>query len=227
MRARGQALRVGRHTRTRRAALGTQGWRRDRSRRHGRIRSCHGQQLQRRAQAARDLLPRWRGARGGQARELRRPDRPRRGLGGVRALPADRFNIGLLGYGTVGSAFATLLEERAGEIERFNERRPVISGVLTRARGSFEEILAGADLLVELMGGIEPAREYLLTAMRAGKDVVSANKALLSQHGEELFETARERGVRLRFEAAVAGVVTVVRVIGETLSATPIEGVYG
>ena len=142
-------------------------------------------------------------------------------------MAADRFNIGLLGFGTVGSAFAQLLEERAGEIERFNERRPVISGVLTRARGSFEEILAGSDLLVELMGGIEPAREYLLTAMRSGKDVVSANKQLLSQHGEELFETARERGVRLRFEAAVAGVVPVVRVLEESLSATPIERVHG
>ena len=140
---------------------------------------------------------------------------------------ADRFNIGLLGHGTVGSAFAVLLAERAGEIERFNERRPVISGVLTRARGSFEEILAEADLLVELMGGIEPAREYLLTALRAGKDVVSANKQLLSQHGEELFETARERGVRLRFEAAVAGVVPVVRLLEESLSATPIERVSG
>jgi homoserine dehydrogenase len=140
---------------------------------------------------------------------------------------ADRFNIGLLGHGTVGSAFAVLLEERAGEIERFNERQPVISGVLTRTHGSFEQILAGADLLVELMGGIEPAREYLLAAMRVGKDVVTANKQLLSQHGEELFETARERGVRLRFEAAVAGVVPVVRVLEESLSATPIERVSG
>jgi homoserine dehydrogenase len=137
------------------------------------------------------------------------------------------FQVGLLGHGTVGAAFAVLLEERAGEIERFNGRRPVLSGVLTRTRGSFEEILAGADLLVELIGGIEPAREYLLTAMRAGKDVVSANKQLLSQHGEELFETAREYGVRLRFEAAVAGVVPVVRVLEESLSATPIERIHG
>jgi homoserine dehydrogenase len=142
-------------------------------------------------------------------------------------VPADRFNIGLLGHGTVGSAFAALLEERAAEIERFNERRPVISGVLTRTQGNFEEILAGADLLVELMGGIEPAREYLLQALHAGKDVVSANKLLLSQHGEELFETAREHGVRLRFEAAVAGVVPVVRVLEESLSATPIERIHG
>ena len=137
------------------------------------------------------------------------------------------FRVGLLGHGTVGSAFVVLLEQRADEIERFNGRRPVLSGLLTRTQGDFEQILAGSDLLVELMGGIEPAREYLLKALRAGKDVVSANKQLLSQHGEELFETARERGVRLRFEAAVAGVVPVVRVLEESLSATPIERIHG
>jgi homoserine dehydrogenase len=137
------------------------------------------------------------------------------------------FKVGLLGHGTVGSAFAELLDERAGEIERFNGRRPVITGVLTRTRGNFEEILAGSDLLVEVMGGIEPAREYLLTAMRDGKHIVSANKQLLSQHGEELFETAREHDVRLRFEAAVAGAVPVVRVLEESLSATPIERIHG
>ena len=141
--------------------------------------------------------------------------------------PVEPFRVGLLGLGTVGAAFARLLEERADEIERFNGRRPEICGVLTRTRGDFEEILAEADLLVELIGGIEPAREYLLTAMRSGKDVVSANKQLLSQHGEELFETARQHGVRLRFEAAVAGVVPVVRVLEESLSATPIERVHG
>jgi homoserine dehydrogenase len=140
---------------------------------------------------------------------------------------AEPFRVGLLGHGTVGSAFAALLAERAGEIERFNGRQPVISGVLTRTRGSFKEILDGCELIVELMGGIEPARGHLLAAMRAGKDVVTANKQLLSQHGEELFETAREKGVRLRFEAAVAGAVPVVRVLEESLSATPIERVHG
>jgi homoserine dehydrogenase len=137
------------------------------------------------------------------------------------------FKVGLLGYGTVGGAFAELLDERADEIERFNGRRPVIVGVLTRSRGDFEQILADSDLLVEVMGGIEPAREYLLRAMRAGRHVVSANKQLLSQHGEELFETAREHDVRLRFEAAVAGAVPVVRVLEESLSATPIERIHG
>ena len=137
------------------------------------------------------------------------------------------FRVGLLGHGTVGAAFATLLAERADEIERFNGRRPVLAGVLTRSSGDFHEILADADLIVEVMGGIDPAREYIMRAIRAGRDVVSANKQLLSQYGEELFEEAREQGVKLRFEAAVAGVVPVVRVLEESLSATPIERIHG
>jgi homoserine dehydrogenase len=142
-------------------------------------------------------------------------------------MPDADFKVGLLGHGNVGAAFAALLDERAAEIERFNGRTPVISGVLTRTKGDFEEILSGCDLLVELIGGIEPARGYVLRALRAGKHVVSANKQLLSQHGEELFEAARERDVRLRFEAAVAGAVPVVRVLEESLSATPIERIHG
>ena len=137
------------------------------------------------------------------------------------------FRVGLLGHGNVGGAFAPLLEQRAGEIERMNGRRPVLSGVLTRSRGDFEEILENSELLVEVMGGIEPDRGYLLRAMQAGRHVVSANKQLLSQHGEELYEAAREHDVRLRFEAAVAGAVPVVRVLEESLSATPIERIHG
>ena len=146
---------------------------------------------------------------------------------GERRVARAPFKVGLLGHGTVGGAFAELLDERADEIERFNGRRPVITGVLTRSRGDFAQILADSDLLVEVMGGVEPAREYLLEAMRDGRHVVSANKQLLSQHGEELFETARANDVRLRFEAAVAGAVPVVRVLEESLSATPIERIHG
>ncbi len=105
--------------------------------------------------------------------------------------------------------------------------RPELAGVLTRSRGDFEEILAGSDLVVELIGGIEPARAYVLRAMRAGRHVVSANKQLLSQHGEELWATAREHGVQLRFEGAVAGVVPVIRVLQESLAAARVERVHG
>src|SRR2546422_3351257 len=117
---------------------------------------------------------------------------------------ADSYRVGLLGHGTVGSAFDSLLTERADAIAAATGRRPQLSGVLTRTRGSFDEILAQADAVVELIGGIEPAREYVLDAINAGKPVVTANKQLLSQHGDELFSAARKAGVQLRYEAAVA-----------------------
>ena len=99
--------------------------------------------------------------------------------------------------------------------------------MLTRSRGDFEEILAGSDLVVEVMGGLDPARDYVLRAMAAGKHVVTANKQLLSQHGEELWAAAREHGVQLRFEAAVAGVVPVIRVLQESLAAAHVDRLHG
>src|SRR3954451_23703497 len=88
--------------------------------------------------------------------------------------------IGLLGRGTVGGAFAELLEARAGSVEAATGRRPEISGGLTREGGDFAGILAGSDLIVELIGGTEPARDYVLEALRAGRPVVTANKQLLA-----------------------------------------------
>ncbi|MEA2177329.1 MAG: homoserine dehydrogenase, partial [Solirubrobacteraceae bacterium] len=140
---------------------------------------------------------------------------------------AQPFRVGLLGHGTVGSAFATLLASRAAQIELTTGLRPELAGVLTRSRGTFEEILEASDLVVEVIGGVEPARDYVLRAMRAGRHVVTANKQLLSLHGEELWGAARENGVQLRFEAAVAGVVPVIRVLQESLAAAHVERVHG
>ena len=140
---------------------------------------------------------------------------------------AGTYRVGLLGHGTVGSAFAELLEQRADSIVPITGLRPRISGVLTRSRGDFEEILAGSDLIVEVMGGLDPARDYVLRAMAAGKHVVTANKQLLSQHGEELWACARENDVQLRFEAAVAGVVPVIRVLQESLAAAHVDRLHG
>ena len=142
-------------------------------------------------------------------------------------MTAEPFRIGLLGHGTVGSAFAELLAERAGAIEAEVGLRPELAGVLTRSRGDFDDLLERSDLIVELMGGIEPAREYVLRALAAGRHVVTANKQLLSQHGEEVFDAARGGGVQLRFEGAVAGVVPAIRVMAETLAAAHIERVHG
>src|SRR4051794_6801820 len=140
---------------------------------------------------------------------------------------SEPIRIGLLGRGTVGGAFAELVEARAEAVEAATGRRPEISGVLTREGGDFGEILAGSDLIVELIGGTDPARGYVLDALRAKRPVVTANKQLLAQHGEELFDVAREAGVQLRFEAAVAGVIPIVRVIQESFGVTEIAKVFG
>jgi len=140
---------------------------------------------------------------------------------------ADGFKIGLLGHGTVGAAFAALLDERVEVVEEVVGRRPEITGVLTRSRGDFDDILERSDVIVELIGGSEPAADYLLRALAAGKPVVTANKQLLSERGEELYAAAHEHGVELRFEAAVGGVVPAIRVIGETLAVSRIERVHG
>ena len=139
----------------------------------------------------------------------------------------DSFRVGLLGHGTVGGAFDTLLSERADAIAAATGRRPELAGVLTRSRGSFDDILESSDAVVELIGGIEPARTYALRALEAGKPVVTANKQLLSQHGDELFAAARASGTQLRYEAAVAGVVPVIRVMRESFAGAHIEKVHG
>jgi homoserine dehydrogenase len=140
---------------------------------------------------------------------------------------SEPIRIGLLGRGTVGAAFADLVEQRADAVEEATGRRPEIGGVLTRSDGQAEQIIESSDLVVELMGGTDPARDYVLEALRGGKPVVTANKQLLAQHGDELFEVARDAGVQLRFEAAVAGVIPVIRVIQESFGAAEIEKVFG
>ena len=129
----------------------------------------------------------------------------------------DPLRIGLLGRGTVGSAFETLIAERAEAFAAATGRSPEIVGVL----------LESSEVIVELIGGTDPARDYVLRALRAGRHVVTANKQLVAQHGDELFEAASAAGVQLRFEAAVAGVIPVVRVIQESLVATENTKVFG
>ncbi len=140
---------------------------------------------------------------------------------------SEPVRIGLLGRGTVGAAFAGLLGERADAVEATTGRRPELAGTLSRSEGDFSEILACSDVIVELIGGTDPARGYVIDALRAGKPVVTANKQLLAQHGDELFGIAREAGVQLRFEAAVAGVIPIVRTIQESFGVTEVDKVFG
>src|SRR3954468_1691187 len=140
---------------------------------------------------------------------------------------ADTVNVGILGRGTVGGAFRRLLNERADMVEEVSGRRPRVSGVLSRKQGDFDRILSRSDIVVELIGGVDPALEYVTRALLEGKDVVTANKQLIAQHGEELVAAARKGGAPLRFEGAVAGAIPVIRVVQESLGAIPIEKVFG
>ncbi len=140
---------------------------------------------------------------------------------------AETVKVGILGRGTVGGAFRKLLGERADMVEEVSGRRPEVAGVLSSQDGNFDEILADSEIVVELIGGIDPAFDYVTRALREGKHVVTANKQLIAQHGEQLVAAAREGGAQLRFEAAVAGAIPVIRVVQESLGAIPIEKVFG
>lgn len=140
---------------------------------------------------------------------------------------SETLKIGLLGHGTVGGAFDELVSGREVAIKSAIGRPAEISGVLTTSIGDFDEILAGSDVIVELMGGTDTARDHVLAALNAGKPVITANKQLLAQHGAELFAAAETAGVQLRFEAAIAAVVPVVRVVQESFGTVEFTKVSG
>ena len=142
--------------------------------------------------------------------------------------------VGLLGCGNVGAALARLLLNDAGHIAERTGMRLELAAVavrsLTKARDvpGVEPLLttdaAGVvndpsiDVVVEVMGGIPPARDLMLAALHNRKPVVSANKELLANHGGELWETASASGVDLLFEAAVAGGIPLIRALRESLA---------
>jgi homoserine dehydrogenase len=151
--------------------------------------------------------------------------------------------IGLLGFGTVGTGVVRLLERHAAGLRKRLGRGIRIGRIAVRdprrARSvSFDRKLLttearslvddpAIDIVVELMGGLEPARSLVLAAIDAGKDVVTANKALLARHGREVFEAAERRGVRLGFEGSVAGGVPIIRTLKEALAGDRNRSIYG
>jgi homoserine dehydrogenase len=90
-----------------------------------------------------------------------------------------------------------------------------------------ESLILGADIVIEVMGGIEPARTYILQALNSGSDVITANKALLATHGTELFDTAEQVGAQLYFEAAVAGAIPIIRPLRESLAGDKVNRIMG
>jgi homoserine dehydrogenase len=148
--------------------------------------------------------------------------------------------VGLLGLGTVGSGVARLLLEEGERIARRSGRRVEVKWALVRdpersRPGPFpaERIITDVrrilddpevSIVVEMMGGVRPTLEILLEALARGKDVVTANKALLADHGPELFAQARRYGRSIAFEASVAGGIPIVQAIGLGLAANQVQG---
>jgi len=154
-----------------------------------------------------------------------------------------RIGVGLIGFGTVGSGVVKLLRQNADlltrrlgvplEIVKVADQDTRRDRGVTLAPGVLvtqaQEVLTHpeVDVVVELIGGLEPAKQFILTAMAKGKHVVTANKALLAAAGEELFAAAAEHGVDFEFEGAVGGGIPIIRALKEGLSANRIESIYG
>lgn len=157
------------------------------------------------------------------------------------AASRDVVRIALLGAGTVGAEVARILLTRPQDLAHRIGARPELVGVAVRdldAQRSQEiprallttdadALIDSADAVVELTGGIEPARTRILRALEAGKPVVTGNKALLAQHGAELHAAAAASDTTLNYEAAVAGAIPIVRPVLESLSGDRIQRVLG
>ncbi|KQO82648.1 MULTISPECIES: homoserine dehydrogenase [unclassified Frigoribacterium] len=149
--------------------------------------------------------------------------------------------VALLGAGSVGSQVARLLLEQADDLAGRAGAGLELVGIGVRdvdARRDvdlprellttdIESLILGADIVVELMGGIEPARSYVLKALGSGADVVTGNKALLASHGPELFEAAEQVGAQLYYEAAVAGAIPIIRPLRDSLAGDRIVRIMG
>jgi homoserine dehydrogenase len=155
------------------------------------------------------------------------------------------MRVGLLGLGTVGRGTWTVLNRNAEEISRRAGRPIRITRIATRTPENARALLQGTDsvevnadvdalvrspdvdIVLELIGGIEPARSLMLQAIALGKHVVTANKALLAAHGNEIFAAAQKAGVMVAFEAAVAGGIPIIKALREGLTANRIEWIAG
>ncbi|MBI4844274.1 MAG: homoserine dehydrogenase [Nitrospirae bacterium] len=153
------------------------------------------------------------------------------------------INVGIIGFGTVGTGTARILLNNRSEIERrigFPVVLKRIADINVRAdRGiglpggmlvSDVSLLINdpeIDIIVELIGGIHPAKEFILSALKKGKHAVTANKALLATEGSALFEAAKKNNVSIGFEAAVAGGIPIIKVVRESLAGDRIKSVYG
>ena len=155
----------------------------------------------------------------------------------------DNVNVGIIGFGTVGAGTAKILLKRRKELEKklgfpvtlkniadldvkSDRGIKLPKGILIK---DSEQILndPDIDIVVELIGGIHPAKEIIIKALKSGKHIVTANKALLAEKGKVIFETAVKNKVELWFEASVAGSIPIIKIVRESLIGNRIYNIYG
>ncbi|MQY77326.1 MAG: homoserine dehydrogenase, partial [Spirochaeta sp.] len=154
----------------------------------------------------------------------------------------ERIRIGLIGYGTVGSSLYQLIAKNGDSFKRrlgvdvrvarigvkdMSKKREYAPGNIFSQ--GFNDIIEDPEIsiIIELIGGVEIPYKLIRQALSKGKQVITANKALLAEHGEELFKLARENGARLKFEAAVGGGIPIIKVIRESLIGNRITRISG
>ncbi len=151
------------------------------------------------------------------------------------------LRVAILGGGSVGAQVAALLIEHGDELAARTGAGLELVGVAVRnvdakrdtdipkhlITTDAESLILGSDIVVELIGGIEPARSYILQALNSGADVITANKAVLANHGPELFEAAEQVGAQLYYEAAVGGAIPIIRPLRDSLAGDRVKRILG
>ena len=147
------------------------------------------------------------------------------------------IRIGLLGAGSVGSQVARLLIENREELAKRVGAELELVGIAVRNKNAkrdadlpkelitedAESVILGSDIVIELAGGIEPAKTWIKMALNAGADVITANKALIAAHGSELTALAQQFGAQLYYEAAVGGAIPIIRPLRASLAGDKIN----
>src|SRR5580658_8453226 len=163
-------------------------------------------------------------------------------MSGYEDKPGKVLRVALLGCGVVGTQVARLLAEQADDLAERTGARLELAGIAVRRiaqpRPGVDTALLttdamglatrpDVDIVIEVIGGIQPAHSLILAAMKNGKSVVSANKALLAEHGEQIHRVARDYGADLYYEAAVAGAIPILRPLRESLAGDTVHRVMG
>ncbi len=154
-----------------------------------------------------------------------------------------KVKIGLIGFGTIGGGVVKALADRSSLIKKKREvsleivriadkdlkRKRPVKVPKAKLTTNVNKVLndPDIDIIVELIGGIHPAKKFVMEALKGGKHVVTANKALLAASGKEIFELARKKGLTVRFEASVGGGIPVVKALREDFAANSIQAIYG